>query len=71
MNKTQVAKVWIENESVWIELLDGRKAKEDFCDFHRLASSTETQRKNFRLSYFGIHWPEIDEDLSYEGFFKH
>ena len=36
----------------------------------RLASSSKTQRENYRLSYFGIHWPDIDEDLSFDGFFN-
>lgn len=26
--------------------------------------------QNFETDNIGIHWPELDEDLSYEGFFK-
>ncbi|MDE6548128.1 MAG: DUF2442 domain-containing protein [Muribaculaceae bacterium] len=70
MDKTKVNRVWLDDYAVWVELIDGRKAKEDFADYSRLASSTPSQRKNFRLSHFGIHWPEIDEDLSFEGFFN-
>ena len=70
MNKTEVNRVWLDDYAVWVELVDGRRAKEYFADYSRLALSTPSQRKNFRLSHFGIHWPEIDEDLSYEGFFK-
>lgn len=29
------------------------------------------QREDYYLSYFGIHWPQIDEDLSFEGMFSH
>ncbi|MDE5871951.1 MAG: DUF2442 domain-containing protein [Muribaculaceae bacterium] len=70
MNKTDVNKVWLDDYAVWVELIDGRRAKEDFADYSRLSSSTPSQRKNFRLSHFGIHWPELDEDLSFEGFFR-
>lgn len=70
MNKSQITKVWLDDCAIWIELKDGRKAKENFADYTRLASSTASQRQNYQLSYFGIHWPEIDEDLSYEGFFR-
>lgn len=35
----------------------------------RLANATQKQREAFTLSYSGIHWPEIDEDLSFEGMF--
>ncbi len=71
MNKSQVKNVWLDDYSIWIELIDGRRAKEDFADYDRLSSSSESQRQNYQLSHFGIHWPEIDEDLSYEGFFQH
>lgn len=36
--------------------------------FPRLYNATEKQRNQTELSHFGIHWPEIDEDLSYEFF---
>ncbi len=70
MNRTHIKKVWLDDYSIWIELIDGRQAKENFENYPRLSSSSESQRQNYKLSHFGIHWPEIDEDLSYEGFFK-
>ncbi len=38
----------------------------------RLASATDIQRNFFRVSAsgFGIHWPEIDEDLSVDGLIR-
>ena len=69
MNRSQVKNIWLTATSVWIELVDGRKAQERFSDYRRLASATDAQLKDYQLSYFGIHWPELDEDLSYEGFF--
>ena len=70
MNRTQVAKVWLDDYAVWIELTDGRKAKENFSDYSGFASSTPSQRENYLISFFGLHWPDLDEDLSFEGFFK-
>lgn len=70
MNLTEVSKVWLTDSTVWVELKDERKAKEDFADYMLLESSSQMQRKNYRLSFFGIHWPEIDEDLSFDGFFS-
>ncbi len=69
MNRTQVTKIWLTDTSIWIELTDGRKAEERFSDYVRLSKATDEQRKNYVMSYFGIHWPDIDEDLSFEGFF--
>ncbi len=69
MNREQVAKVWLTETGVWIELTDGRRAQELFSDYSRLKNADKSQRENYRLSHFGIHWSDIDEDLSFEGFF--
>ena len=37
--------------------------------FPRLEQASVEQRNEFELSAFGIHWEELDEDLSFEGFF--
>ncbi|MDO4336386.1 MAG: DUF2442 domain-containing protein [Bacteroidales bacterium] len=70
MNRTEVSDVWLTDNAVWLKLKDGRQAAEKFSDYRRLASATEKEREKFELSYFGIHWPDIDEDLSYSGFFN-
>ncbi len=33
----------------------------------RLGKGTEAQLKNIEVSPFGLHWPELDEDLSFKG----
>jgi hypothetical protein len=33
----------------------------------RLARGTEAQLRNIEMSPFGIHWPDLDEDLSFRG----
>jgi hypothetical protein len=37
------------------------------CGYPRLLQATPAQRASYELSPFGVHWPEIDEDLSIEG----
>lgn len=70
MNRSEVRRIWLTDTDVWIELIDGRrKAKESFADYRRLAEASDEERQNYNLSHFGIHWPHLDEDLSYEGFF--
>ena len=70
MNRTQVSKIWLTNDAIWIELNDGRMAKELFSDYSRLAFASPVQRSNFEISHFGLHWRGLDEDLSFEGFFN-
>ena len=62
-------KVWFENGRVHLLTQDGREGSLPVRLFPRLYNATDAQRQNYTLSHFGIHWPDIDEDLSYEGFF--
>lgn len=36
----------------------------------RLAKGTEAQLQNIKVSPFGLHWPELDEDLSFKGLLR-
>ena len=65
-----IKKVWIDEISVYVETKDGKIAHEDFANYRRLRDATKKQRKNFILEGFGIRWPDIDEDLSFDGFFN-
>lgn len=53
-----------------IVVVDGRQYRFDLAKASkRLARATQPQRDNFELSPsgYGIHWPELDEDLSIDG----
>lgn len=52
-----------------VSLVDGRKVSVPLVWFPRLANATEAQLENYELlgDGEGIHWPEVDEDLSVEG----
>ena len=65
-----IEKIWITDTAVWIRTVDGREACEKFSDYPRLKYATPEQRNNYTADAFGIHWEEIDEDLSFEGFFN-
>ena len=63
-------KVWFANGRIYILTNEGREGSLPVRLFPRLYNATDAQRQNYTLSHFGIHWPDIDEDLSYEGFFN-
>ena len=65
-----IEKIWITDTAVWIRTADGKEANECFSDYARLRTATPAQRANFEVDSFGIHWPDVDEDLSFEGFFE-
>ena len=66
-----VKKIWLTDTAIWIQTADGRQASEKFADYTTLRNASKHEREDFSRSPFGIHWPHLDEDLSYEGFFAH
>ncbi|WP_455624060.1 DUF2442 domain-containing protein [Parabacteroides sp.] len=65
-----VVKVWVDDKFVHILTADGVEQTEAIAGYERLRNATLRQLQNFETDNIGIHWPELDEDLSYEGFFK-
>jgi len=65
----EAARTWCDDEFLWVELLDGRRIGVPLGHFPRLLSGTPQQRAHFELigDGEGIHWPELDEDISIAG----
>jgi hypothetical protein len=61
--------VSVDNENLNVQLDDGRTVSVPLSWFPRLLKASADQRQNFKLvgRGEGIHWPEIDEDLSVAG----
>ena len=59
-------------EEITVFLEDGRKVSIPTSWYPRTRSATLKQLKNFRIASdkYGIHWPDLDEDLSIRAFFK-
>jgi hypothetical protein len=53
-----------------VTLSDGRKIATPLSWYPRLKRATSKQRANFEIMPMGIHWPELDEDLSIAGMLK-
>lgn len=70
MEDMKIEKIWLTDTAIWIRTTDGREACEKFSDYPRLKWATQEQRADFTTSQDGIHWRELDEDLSLEGFFR-
>lgn len=59
--------VTFEDDSFVVALDDERKIAVPLHWFPRLLNATPAQRANFELSDTGIHWEELDEDISIAG----
>jgi hypothetical protein len=55
-----------------VSLMDGRTITVPLPWFPKLLHATVEQRQNWRISAagYGIHWPDVDEDLSTEGLLR-
>ena len=61
--------VALTDDTLSVDLSDGRSISVPIAWFPRLLHSTEQERNNWRLigRGQGIHWEDIDEDISIEG----
>lgn len=66
----KVIKIRLTDSEIWIQTKDGKTASEMFVAYPRLKYATQEQRNNYTTDYIGIHWEELNEDLSFEGFFQ-
>lgn len=67
-NKTDIYSIKITDNSVIVEFKDGTVGEELFASYSRLKNANEQERNNYNISYYGLHWPALDEDLSFDGF---
>jgi hypothetical protein len=53
-----------------VTLADGRKIATPLDWYPRLKQASAAARSNYEIMPLGIHWPDIDEDLSVAGMLK-
>ena len=68
----RVADVEVTEDALSVRLMDGRTISVPLVWYPRLFNATEAQRSNWQISSggYGIHWPDVDEDLSTEGMLR-
>lgn len=59
--------VYFDEDQMWVELDDGRTLGVPLAWFPRLAHGTHEQRAKVEISPSGLHWDELDEDISVAG----
>jgi Protein of unknown function (DUF2442) len=68
----RVLDVAFSDDSLSVSLRDGRVISVPLVWYPRLLNATPSQRKNWKIAGggYGIHWPDVDEDLSTEGLLR-
>jgi hypothetical protein len=65
----KIKKLWFDDNKIFILTDEGKELWQSLLWYHRLQNATDGQRNNYNMSFSGIHWPDIDEDVSFESFF--
>ena len=65
----RVSDVRCNEDSIVVDLMDGRTISAPLAWYPRLAKGTPDQRARWHrcAGGYGIHWPDLNEDLSIEG----
>lgn len=68
----RVKDVRFTEDAMAVDLLDGRTIIVSLAWYPKLLDATPEQRQNWQLSGagYGIHWPDVDEDLSTDGLLR-
>jgi hypothetical protein len=65
----RITNVTVTDDTLSVDLEDGRTIAVPIGWYPRLAYGTPAERDNFQISGagYGIHWPDLDEDIGVEG----
>ena len=68
----RVRDVRFSDDTLTVDLMDGRTISVPLEWYPRLARASARQRENWEVcaAGYGIHWPDLDEDLSTEGMLR-
>ena len=59
--------VRFDEHTMWVDLTDGRTLGVPLAWFPRLLNASLAQRAKFEISHTGLHWEELNEDISIAG----
>ena len=61
-------KAWFEDEHICLQTETGVIMRQSLLWYPELLNATERQRNAFRIGFNGLHWPDLDVDISFESF---
>ncbi|PZO15690.1 MAG: DUF2442 domain-containing protein [Burkholderiales bacterium] len=64
---TSATAVRFDDNSMWVDLADGRILAVPLAWFPRLVHASVEQRAAVEISHMGLHWDALDEDISVAG----
>ena len=66
--KMKISKIWFADDRIYGLTDDGRELWQSLLYDRRLRQATDEERANYEMDDEGIHWYDLDEDVSFESF---
>ena len=63
-----ITKIWFDNDRIYGLTDDNRTLWQSLLYYKRLRNASNEQRNNYEIDDEGIHWYDLDEDVSFESF---
>ena len=63
-----ITKIWFENDRLYGLTDEGKIVWQSLLWYKRLRNATDDERNDYEIDDEGIHWYELDEDVSFESF---
>lgn len=64
----KITRIWFDGDRIYGRTDDGRTLWQSLLYYRRLHAATDSEREQYEMSADGIHWPALDEDISFESF---
>ncbi len=63
-----IKKIWFDKDHIYGEDENGKTYCQSLLWYPKLLNATDDERRQYRFGFDGIHWRNLDEDISFESF---
>ena len=64
----KIKEIWFDAEYIYGRDEDGKEYKQSLLWYPQLRQANDEERMKYTFSFSGIHWRNLDEDVSFESF---
>lgn len=64
----KITQIWFDPDYIYGVDESGKEYRQSLLWYPNLKSASDEQRSNYKFGFRGIHWQELDEDISFESF---
>ena len=64
----KIRKIWFDERFLYGEDESGSVFRQSLLWYSALRNADEKQREHYRIGFEGIHWPDLNVDVSFESF---